>query len=78
MTPGTPRLDGLVWVSVAQLGTAPGSRGRLYASGDILAMVDVDPQDPPKELIRLTTQFDILRTNPRLCSVCSARIATFW
>lgn len=56
----------------------PVSLGRLYASADILAMVNVDPQDPPKELIRLTTRFDILRTEPRLCFVCSARLATFW
>jgi len=27
---------------------APVSRGRLYAPADILAMVDVDAQDPPK------------------------------
>ena len=69
----------LVPVRVAQLRTAvPVSLGRLYASADILAMVNVDPQDPPKELIRLTTRFDILRTEPRLCFVCSARLATFW
>jgi hypothetical protein len=28
---------------------APVSRGRLYAPADILAMVDVDAQDPPKD-----------------------------
>jgi hypothetical protein len=55
---------------------APVSRGRLYAPADILAMVDVDAQDPPKELIRLTTQFDTLRTKLRLCFVCSGRLAT--